>query len=181
MSYSILEKASYTLYLNSNDKVSGNNNNATYEVHWNDFLPERYDCYKVIFSMQTSGGYYKDVNPNIYSTGKVVFNFGGKSFSYDTSTKSESLTLGYITRDPQATTTSSNILSCFYCQNAPKIINRCTTNLFTIQVFNTQTNPNVLLVNTDMSGNALADMTSYTMLIEFLPIESSARLGKLDM
>ena len=31
--------ASYVLYLNSIDKISGNNNNAVYNVEWSSFLP----------------------------------------------------------------------------------------------------------------------------------------------
>ena len=179
MSYSILEKTTYTLYLSSADKISGNNNNANYEVHFNDFLPEKYDQYKIIFSMQTSGGYYKDLTTTVYSTAKVAVNFGGKSFSYDTATKSESLTIGYISRDIQSSTSTSNVLSCFYSQNAPKTISRPTTSIINVQVYNTHSN--TLPVNTDNSGSPLTDMTAYSMLIEFLPIDTSVRYGKLDM
>ena len=48
------------MFLNSNDKVSGSNNNATYKINWDDFLPRDVDFYKVVFSFQTSGGYYRD-------------------------------------------------------------------------------------------------------------------------
>ena len=52
--------ATYTLVLNSQDKISGNNNNATFQVNWKDFLPEEYDRYKMIFTFQTAGGTYAD-------------------------------------------------------------------------------------------------------------------------
>ena len=55
-----LDKNSYTLFLNSTDKVSGSNNNANYQVNWDDFLPRDIDNYKVVFSFQTAGGYYRD-------------------------------------------------------------------------------------------------------------------------
>lgn len=176
------EKTSYTLYLNSADRISGNHNNAMFEVHFNDFLPEKYDQYKVLFSMQTSGGYYKDSSGGtVYSTAKINVNFGGKSFSYDTGTKSESLTLGYIARDIQSTTSTSNVLSCFYSYNAPKTINRPTTNNINIQVINVQSTTGALFVTTDSAGVAQSDMTPYCMIIEFQPIDSSSRYGKLDM
>ena len=53
-----LDKNSYTLFLNSSDKVSGTNNNANYDVNWDDFLPRDINNYKVVFSFQTAGGYY---------------------------------------------------------------------------------------------------------------------------
>jgi hypothetical protein len=46
-SYAI--RNSYTLFLNSTDKVSGTNNNANYDVNWDDFLPRDIDYYKVVF------------------------------------------------------------------------------------------------------------------------------------
>ena len=46
--------------INSADKISGTNNNATYQVNWRDFLPDNVQCYKVAFSFQTIGGYYGD-------------------------------------------------------------------------------------------------------------------------
>ena len=55
-----LDKNSYTLFLNSSDKVSGTNNNANYDVNWDDFLPRDIDYYKVVYSFQTAGGYYRD-------------------------------------------------------------------------------------------------------------------------
>ena len=45
-----LETKSYTLYLSSVDKVSGTNNNATFNVNFQDFLPKEYDTYKIGFS-----------------------------------------------------------------------------------------------------------------------------------
>jgi hypothetical protein len=234
MSYSILEKVTYNLYINSTDKVSGTNNNANYMINWNDFLPDKYFTYKMIWNMQTIGGYYKDSNTvaysmngaqtgttisgtisnvfigmqvsglgvaantvvtnvagnvvtisnplvlqltntsvtftgSIYSTAKIVVNFGGRSYSFDTATKAESYVIGFITRDPQGTTTSSNTLSAFYGQNCPKTMNRPNQNLVNIQIYNGQ-NPTQLFVNTDTNGNAQADMTNYNLTIEFMPI-----------
>ena len=50
----------YTLVLNSNDKVAGTNNNCTFQVNWKDFLPEEYERYKIVYTFQTTGGYYGD-------------------------------------------------------------------------------------------------------------------------
>jgi hypothetical protein len=55
-----LETKSYTLYLSSNDKVSGTNNSATFNINWDAFLPREYDTFKVSFSFQSGGGNYLD-------------------------------------------------------------------------------------------------------------------------
>ena len=34
-----MTEKNYTLFINSNNKVSGTNNNATYQINW-DFLPQ---------------------------------------------------------------------------------------------------------------------------------------------
>lgn len=243
MSYSIIEKSSYTLYINSTDKLSGTkNNNASYQVNWDDFLPVKYRLYKMIWSLNSVGGYYKDTNnvtvqvsassagasninmtsttglfvgmgvvssayvaansyivsitpntlvqlntslltaiPNstnvnftgqIFSGGIVKVDFGSGSLSFDTANKSGSYTVGYIQRDPQSTTSSSNTLSAFYAQNPPKTINRPSQNFLNVQVYNAQT-PLLNLVNTDISGNALSDMTNYNLCMEFVPIDNS--------
>ena len=316
MSYSILKKTTYEVYLSSADKVSGTNNNATYEINFHDLLPLKYKAYKMIWNLSTSGGLYKDssnitsninvalsagvnklkfastvgmyagmlvtglnippntyvtystntasqttntngiaasgsynltfgtsgwytgqyvgmlvtglniqpdtyitvVSPSNYTTlskpitgsipsgtpisftgfvnvsnsttgiipsgtsilvtgsiyggAKVYCDFGGTSYSFDTSSKGPSQCVDYITRDPQGTTTSSNTLSCFYSQNCPKTMSRPSQNTVTIQIYNSQT-PNLLFVNTDSLGNALTDCTPYNMTMEFLQIEDS--------
>ena len=56
----ICDSTSYSLVINSADKISGTNNNATYQINWRDFLPDDFDNYKMAFSFQTIGGYYSD-------------------------------------------------------------------------------------------------------------------------
>ena len=70
----ILDKPTYNLIINSSDKISGTNNNATFQINWDDFLPRKFNMYKVIFSFQTTGGYYKDntATPIVYSVHSVL-------------------------------------------------------------------------------------------------------------
>jgi hypothetical protein len=116
-------------------------------------------------------------NNTTYNGCKIVANFLGQSKSFDTSSKCPSLTLGYGFRDVQISTSNSNCLSTFYMQNPPKTIQRPNQNLINIQIYNNSnvyTNgslvQNQLLVNTDYFSNPLADMTSYSMIIEFIPL-----------
>jgi hypothetical protein len=174
MSYNILDKLTYTLVLNSTDKVSGTNNNATFDINWAAFLPIQYSYYKVIFNFQTSGGYYKDVaGTSIYASAKITTNLQGATFSYDSSTKSGTSVLGLIQRDIQTTTSNSNTLSCFFYQNASKTIVRPSSNTFTITVYNNYYN-STLLTDTNSSGSTpTADMTAWIAMLEFIPISDS--------
>ena len=116
-------------------------------------------------------------NNTTYNGCRVVANFLGQSKSFDTSSKCPSLTLGYGFRDVQISTSNSNCLSTFYMQNTPKTIQRPNQNLLNIQIYNNSnvyTNgsliQNQLLVNTDYFSNPLTDMTSYSMILEFIPL-----------
>lgn len=207
----------YSLVLNSYDKISGTNNNATFDIDWT-FLPKEVDRYKCIYTFQSVGGYYTDgsiqvsqttngstasgatnitlsgvvglgvgmtlsgsvytpANTTIsaiagnvitlsnattstiptatslkfystinYSAARVVVNFGTRTYSYDTMNKSPSLTLGIVQRDIQTSTSKSNTLSAFYCQNPPRMISRPNQSNLTVQIFN----------NSVFSGGALS-------------------------
>ena len=172
MSYNSLEARSYTLYLSSADKVSGTNNNATFYVDWQNFLPNAYNEYKVIFCMSTAGGYYKDGTTTTYSIARVSCDFGGcRQFCYDTNKRGPGTVIGTISRDQQTSTSSSNVLSAFYYQNAARTISRPTMNYMTVSFTNLSTGS--ALVTTDSNGTASSDMTSYVLQMEFIPILSS--------
>jgi hypothetical protein len=233
-----LETKSYTLFLSSTDKISGNNNSAQFQVNWADFLPRDVSDYKMSFSFQSGGGYYKDaactftgtwaassnqltvsaatgslavgqlltgagllantyilaygtgVGGNgvytlsktqtlagtgvamtgniVYSGCKIVLNTQGRSYSFDTTTQSESFTLGYAQRDIQTGTSTSNSFSAFYLQFPPKTVSRPNQNIITINLYNL--NNNFLLNDTDVNGKSLNDCTPWNIIIEFSPI-----------
>ena len=275
----VVDSTTYSLVINSVDRVSGTNNNATFQINWKDFLPDNFQSYKMAFSFQSSGGYYGDgsysttganlgavatimtssavainstsitlanntgliigqtivsssgiasgttitnINANVitisspiissiasgatmyfynstnlnqatFSSARVLFLNQGRSFSFDTSNKGPSTNIGILQRDIQVATSKSNSLSCFYCQNAPRTIDRPNQNLLTINIMNnysfsggvtsysngvpnygTVTSNQNFLTDTNASGSViLPDMTPYTMLIEFIPISST--------
>jgi len=181
----VIEDMSYTLVINSSDKITGTNNNSTYYVNFDSFLPQTFNKYRVNMCFQTNGGYYKDGTYNstnyIFSTAKVFINLNSKKYSYDTSTKSSSLCAGLIQRDQQTSTSASNTLSCFYLQNPSFTIERPYNNSVGIQVYNSYLT-NVLLTDTNAAGTALApDMSSYTLIMEFIPIKTSTNAPKFDV
>jgi hypothetical protein len=172
MSYNVLEQRTYTLYINSADKISGTNNAAVFNVDWEEFLPHNFNEYKMVFSFQTTGGYYKDTGSTaIYSTAKVSADFGTRQFCYDTARRGSSTTIGYISRDQQTSTTSSNILTCFYYQFPAKSMTRPSNNSFTVSVTNMFSG--LPMTNTDNTGTATSDMTNWQMCMEFFPISTS--------
>lgn len=169
----------YNFYINSADKISGTNNNANFYINWDSILPhDGVNYYKVSFSFQTCSGYYKDAVSNsqngtytlydkLFSNIKILTNFQSSNISYDTSTKSQSLILGYVTRDIQnasATYSIGNTFSCFFDYNAPKIITKPNSSSFNVQLINSYSN--IALTDTNSAGVAFTDCTNWTMILQ---------------
>jgi hypothetical protein len=135
-----------------------------------------------------------DVNNVNFSAGRIAMSTGTRSYSFDTATKAPSINLGIIQRDIQTSQTKSNTLSSFYCQNPPRTINRPNQNQVTVTIYNncvfqggtlsntaftgatystTPTNTNLLTDSTVNGSFFSADMTPWTMLIEFIPVANS--------
>jgi hypothetical protein len=108
--------------------------------------------------------------PQIYSGVKLIWNNNGRNFNFDTSTKAQSYTLGYASRDIQTGTSASNSYSTFYLQYPPKTISTPTTNQTSFQLINI--NNNFPLVDTDVNGNLKTDCTPWNLVLEFTPITS---------
>ena len=73
----VVDATTYSLVINSNDRISGTHNNATYAISWADWLPAEYSTYKIAFSFQSSGGYYSDgvfanSGPGLGSTASIA-------------------------------------------------------------------------------------------------------------
>ena len=137
--------------------------------------------------------YATDVNNVNFSAARIAMSTGTRSFSFDTSTKAPSINLGIIQRDIQTSQTKSNTLSSFYCQNPPRTIGRPNQNLVTIIIYNncffqggttstigptystTPTNMNLLTDTLSNGSNFVADMSAWTMLIEFIPVVNSRK------
>jgi hypothetical protein len=177
-----VEKPTYTLVLNSNDKINSTKNyNASFNVNFDSFLPRDFDLYKVLYSFYTVGGNYKDATyltvQYVFSNAKIAIDFQGRSFSFDSSSSSNSNCLGFISRDLQLSTSSSNTLSCWHGQNPPKTISRPNQNIINVQVintFNSTSTSTVYLTDTNSAGTSLStDMSAWTMILEFIPIGSS--------
>ena len=151
-------------------------NDATYNINWEQILPTEYDAYKVAFSFGTSGGKYSDdtANGKIFSSAKVVIDFGNKSYSYDTGNKGTSTTLGLVYRDIQLSNSNSNTLSCWYLYNPPRTISRPSVTQINVKIIN-QYSGGLLTDTYTVSSvvTAAQDMTPYNLILEFIPCVST--------
>ena len=170
----LAEKITYSVCVNSFNKVSGNNNSCSFYIPWVTILPQKYDVYKLVYNFQSVGGYYKDfANGITYTSAKLICDFGTRSFTYDTGMVGPSQTMGIVTRDLQTASTSSNTFSAFFYQNTSKCIGRPQSNQLNVTIINNYTNG--LLYNTDINGNPTPDMTAWTLFLEFIPIENESK------
>jgi hypothetical protein len=82
--------------------------------------------------------------------------------------------LGIVQRDIQTGTSPSNNFSCYYMWNPPKSIARPESNNLSIQIINpSNTVSPYYLYDTNTTGSSIAvDCTSYTMMIEFVPLDN---------
>jgi len=160
----------YSLILNSADRVDGSHNNPTFDIGWQELLPEKVNLYNVKFTFQTVGGYYKDSSTSnfIYQSALVFVDLNSRSFSFDTTTSSPSLLLGIIRRDFQNSTTIGASLNCNIDANPMRTISKPTNTQVSFRIVNQHDGD--LLVNTDSSGGQTTDMTPWTAILEFIPI-----------
>jgi hypothetical protein len=77
------------------------------------FLPRNYKYYNVTFSLQTAPVFFKMIY--FYANCEINCDIYAKIFSFDTSTKASSITLGYAQRDIQTalSKSSKNTFACF--------------------------------------------------------------------
>ena len=197
-----IDKKSYTVYLSSNDKVSGSNNNGMYNINWDNFLPRNQQDYKVVFSFQSTAGNYKDVTTTTatgtggtavaflnvgggltYSSAKIIMNTQGRSYSFDTSNRSNSNTLGYIQRDVKSAASSGNTLTAFYMQNTPTTVSRPNQDMINIRIVNTHGAGTSLLTDT-CASSAPVSVTGYlfsngVLTVTAIPAGSTIVIGTI--
>lgn len=172
----------YTIRLNSNDKLSGTNNNATYNINLSNILPNDVEYWKVQMYLSTATGYYLDsidtaVTGFITDFGKayVLMNCSTKALGVDAKTNGATSYLGMANRiqttqniNNDAVVVRGTNLAYFYADNTispPVTIRRPTDALLELQFLKPYLND--LLTDTDDDGLSAADMTQYFMILSF--------------
>jgi hypothetical protein len=64
-----MSEVTYSLVVNSQDKIAGTHNNATFNIEWDNFLPVDIKEYKVRYTFQSTAGYYND---GVFQTNPLV-------------------------------------------------------------------------------------------------------------
>lgn len=156
----------YTLYIKSSDKISGTNNNATFIVNWTDFLDMNVAKYSVNFSYISKFGKFDNVADTKHLA-RLDINTGSKSYTYDTRSKCNSLTLGYVPLIININYDSNN-LQAVPIDNIEKVIDTPTNNILTVSLykFADYTTP---FVDTAFNAN-LTDTPDWDLILIFKPI-----------
>ena len=169
----------YTFVINSRDKISGTNNNGTFNINFN-ILPREYKYYQVKFSMITDSAFYTDTydttgNVNIlYAPQTAIVNCSLLSSLSRQTDNSPSRLLGIILRNQsQSTTIGANSIRYFVAQentNVPITVLRPQQDNMTISIGTSSLG--TFLVSTNLDGSALqSDMSNYILVLKFTPIK----------
>jgi hypothetical protein len=168
----------YSFVINSQEKIAGTNNSATYNLMFS-ILPREYQYYKVGFSLVTDPAFFVDTydtvsNVNMtYTTGCGHIETTLLLQSSMKTNNSPSNVLGFFTRSTsvQNTTTTNHI--CY--MNADKSINqeivvlRPDVDQISINIY-TGTG-STLLVSTNNNGILQSDMPNYLLIMQFTPVK----------
>lgn len=180
----------YNLYLHSKDKTNTKNNNATFDINWN-FLPDNYQLFNLDISFQLTGQCaddYADVNHtetlfNFIFFGVIKISSSIQDInSYDTSSNSNSYTLGYAYKSENyADFTTSKGISFTTYQIPTKTIYRPSNSTISFLINNYSSlvrkdNLYNKLINyvyndRDRSNVFATDCAPWTMILTFTPVE----------
>jgi len=179
-------KKTYNLYLQSTDRISGTNNNPTFYVNWDAFLP-RNKYFSVNFSFVSAAGVYADCvisSQSLYNSAiKINCNMQDSKFSSDTSTLSTTLNLGYAGIDcayilPSGGYTKGNSYICPYLFNPSKVIIRPQNTQLTFWIYNMSALMNNITFPASTSGFSPANALYNNYLqVENTPNGSYYTLG----
>jgi hypothetical protein len=149
----------YNLYISSSDKLSGTNNNCSFFVQWDTFLPKKYTTFKVGFTC-SSPGPYVDGAGVYYGSCELQLNTHSKNFSYETSSRGQSNVLGYLNRDGAA-----GFLEAWNGTNPSKMMTFPTSNVISFNFINNWNNQPMV------TSNNPGDMGPWVMVLQFTAIE----------
>jgi hypothetical protein len=165
----------FTFVINSNERISGNNNNGTYNVNFR-ILPKDVKYFRVTFSFYTKTSFYRDV----ISAGNNVTYTCGNGYISTTLVASKSVEtdgsptniLGFWQKQAIPTDiTSHPYLNYLYSgienTSVPLTVIRPINENISIGIFTLFSS---LVVDTDHAGTLLSDMTDWILTLNFEPV-----------
>jgi hypothetical protein len=169
----------YTFLLDSRDKISGDNNTATFNIMFS-ILPREYKYYRVSFSFYTQPSYFIDVintvDANIIDSftgmGRILTNLLlQNSMRTDNSPSNQ---LGFITR---STSTQNNVATNHICYiqankgtNQDIVVLRPDVDQISLKILNGVSNTEPY-VSTTSTGSADTDIPDYILQLQFTPVK----------
>jgi hypothetical protein len=159
----------YTIFISSDDKIFGTNNNANFDINFASFLPQNKNIafYKLRFTFNSNSGIFEDDNNTKYSSAILSIDFGNKALTYDANTKSASNKVGFLTLTP---TGYNNLL-----HKSGVYIKPPQSNIINVKLVNTEIQnafPNQLLMQ-NTTTSIKSDFPSWNMTIELQPLYES--------
>lgn len=169
----------YSFLLDSRDKISGNNNTATFNIMFS-ILPREYKYYKVGFSFYTQPSYFIDVinavDANIIDSftgmGRILTNLLLQNST--TTNNSPSNLLGFLTR---STSTQNNVATNHICYimadkstNQEIVVLRPDVDQITLKILNGVSNTEPY-VSTTSTGSFDTDLPDYILHLQFTPVK----------
>jgi hypothetical protein len=168
----------YSFLLDSRDKISGDNNTATFNIMFS-ILPREYKYYKVAFSFYTQPSYFIDVintvDANIIDSftgmGRILTNLLlQNSMRSDNSPSNQ---LGFITRSTSTqNTTATNHICYIQAQkgtNQEIVVLRPDVDQISLKILNGISNT-APYVSTTSTGSSDTDLPDYILQLQFTPV-----------
>lgn len=178
----------YNVRLNSIDRISGDNNNATYAVNLSNILPADVEYWNVRMYFTCNTSYYLDLiddadgSIELDKAKAFVLLNTVKTLGVNTKTNGPNNYLGYIRRvtdtqnitDAIANPVAGTRLAYYYadnCMNPPVTIKAPTDSFLQLSIYQSHeiggANPDLFLRDSDPAGIQVADMTNYFMILSF--------------
>jgi hypothetical protein len=169
----------YTFVINSRDKISGDNNNATFLVNFR-ILPDEIKYYNVHYTFYSTPSYYYDH----VDSGNDIVSLSGNGwiecnlpFTKSAQTNgSPTKLLGNWVRqvDNNADVGGGNITAICYLQsvngttNVPRIVSKPYTETLNVSIYNSFSDN--LMTDTETDGTLTDDMTSWILTLNLEPV-----------
>jgi hypothetical protein len=169
----------YTFLLDSRDKISGDNNTATFNIMFS-ILPREYRYYKVGFSFYTDPAIFVDTYDttgliDVYyssESGRILTNLLlQNSMRTDNSPSNQ---LGFITRSPSTQNTTATNHICYITAdkgtNQEIVVLRPDVDQISLTIL-AGTGLSQLLVTTNTNGILNSDCPPYILQLQFTPVK----------
>jgi hypothetical protein len=171
----------YTFVIRSQDKISGTNNNSSYNINFR-ILPDEIKYYNIHYTFYTTPAFYYDhidtgpsIN-NLCGNGWIECNlpFTKSSQSNGSPTKILGNWVRQVDNNADAGTLASGVTAVCYLQavngttNVPRVISRPYIETLNVAVYNSFSNN--LMTDSNIDGTLKSDMTNWILTLNLEPV-----------